>query len=101
MIDIALTRRFGPVHPIVLGPMGGVCGGRLAAVVSNADGPGLVGGGYGDPDCMRTELATAAADARAPGGVGLIRIGQAAEARLRADSGCLRARAAGPRLPCA
>ncbi|HMN77163.1 MAG TPA: nitronate monooxygenase [Burkholderiaceae bacterium] len=72
MIDTALTRMFGLRHPIVLGPMGGVAGGRLAAAVSNAGGLGLVGGGYGDPDWMRTELAIAAADARAPWGVGLI-----------------------------
>lgn len=72
MIDTALTRMFGLRHPIVLGPMGGVSGGRLAAAVSNAGGLGLVGGGYGDPQWLRTELNCVAATARAPWGVGLI-----------------------------
>ena len=49
MITTALTEMFGLEHPIVLAPMGGVSGGRLAAAVSNAGGLGLVGGGYGDP----------------------------------------------------
>lgn len=44
MITTALTRMFGLEHPIVLGPMGGVSGGRLAAAVCNAGGLGLVGG---------------------------------------------------------
>ena len=47
MITTALTEMFGLQHPIVLGPMGGVSGGHLAATVSNAGGLGLVGGGYG------------------------------------------------------
>ncbi|MGH8798019.1 MAG: nitronate monooxygenase, partial [Caldimonas sp.] len=42
-----LTEMFGLRHPIVLGPMGGVSGGALAAAVSNAGGLGMVGGGYG------------------------------------------------------
>src|SRR3989304_516077 len=49
MIVTALTEMFGLQHPIVLGPMGSVSGGHLAAAVSNAGGLGLVGGGYGDP----------------------------------------------------
>lgn len=72
MIDTALTRMFGLQHPIVLGPMGGVSGGRLAAAVSNAGGLGLVGGGYGDPEWLRTELSRVAASTSAPWGVGLI-----------------------------
>ena len=48
MIATALTRMFDLEHPIVLAPMGGVSGGRLAAAVSSAGGLGLVGGGYGD-----------------------------------------------------
>ena len=72
MIDTALTRMFGLRHPIVLGPMGGVSGGRLAAAVSNAGGLGLVGGGYGDPAWLRTELDYVVAHAHAPWGVGLI-----------------------------
>src|SRR5450756_884466 len=44
MIATALTEMFGLQHPIILGPMGGVSGGHLAATVSNAGGLGLVGG---------------------------------------------------------
>jgi len=63
---------FGLDHPIVLGPMGGVAGGRLAAAVSNAGGLGMVGGGYGDPDWLDTELALVKAQTDRPWGVGLI-----------------------------
>jgi nitronate monooxygenase len=45
MIVTELTEMFGLKHPIVLGPMGSVSGGHLAATVSNAGGLGLVGGG--------------------------------------------------------
>jgi len=56
MLRTALTEMFGLQHPIILGPMGGVAGGALAAAVSNAGGLGMVGGGYGDPAWLRTEL---------------------------------------------
>lgn len=72
MIITALTEMFGLQHPIILGPMGGVSGGRLAAAVSNAGGLGLVGGGYGDADWLRRELALVIREARRPWGVGLI-----------------------------
>jgi len=72
MIVTALTEMFGLTHPIVLGPMGGVSGGRLAAAVSNAGGLGLVGGGYGDPAWLRTELSRVTKDTTRPWGVGLI-----------------------------
>lgn len=72
MIVTALTEMFGLTHPIVLGPMGSVAGGRLAAAVSNAGGLGLVGGGYGDPAWLHTELSRVTEDARRPWGVGLI-----------------------------
>jgi hypothetical protein len=45
VIVTTLTEMFGLRHPIVLGPMGGVSGGHLAAAVSNTGGLGLVGGG--------------------------------------------------------
>ena len=48
-ITTALTRLLGITHPIILAPMGGVAGGRLAAAVSQAGGLGMIGGGYGDP----------------------------------------------------
>jgi nitronate monooxygenase len=48
-ITTALTRLLDIPHPIILAPMGGVAGGRLAAAVSQAGGFGIIGGGYGDP----------------------------------------------------
>lgn len=72
MIATALTRMFGLRHPIVLAPMGAVSGGRLAAAVSNAGGLGLVGGGYGDPAWLRTELELVRSGTQRPWGVGLI-----------------------------
>jgi nitronate monooxygenase len=48
-VATALTRLLGITHPIILAPMGGVAGGRLAAAVSQAGGFGMIGGGYGDP----------------------------------------------------
>ena len=72
MIATRLTEMFGLRHPIVLGPMGGVSGGALAAAVSNAGGLGMVGGGYGDAAWLQTELARVETAARAPWGVGLI-----------------------------
>lgn len=72
MIVTALTEMFGLQHPIVLAPMGAVAGGHLAATVSNAGGLGLVGGGYGDADWLRTELSRVKDETRQPWGVGLI-----------------------------
>jgi nitronate monooxygenase len=72
MIVTRLTQAFGLRHPIVLAPMGGAAGGRLAAAVSNAGGLGLVGGGYGDREWMTRELALARAGTQAQWGVGLI-----------------------------
>jgi nitronate monooxygenase len=54
-----LTRFFGIEHPILLAPMAFVSGGRLAAAVTAAGGLGLVGGGYGDADWLRTEIGQA------------------------------------------
>jgi nitronate monooxygenase len=67
-----MTAMFGLEHPIVSAPMGSVAGGRLAAAVSNAGALGLVGGAYGDPDWLRTELSTARSGTTCPWGVGLI-----------------------------
>jgi len=52
--------------------MGGVAGGSLAAAVSNAGALGLVGGGYGDSEWLRTELSKARSETKRPWGVGLI-----------------------------
>ncbi|MGH8851172.1 MAG: NAD(P)H-dependent flavin oxidoreductase [Casimicrobiaceae bacterium] len=72
MIRTALTEMFGLQHPIVLAPMGGVSGGRLAAAVSNAGGLGLVGGGYGVPAWLHEELAYVQNATRRLWGAGLI-----------------------------
>ena len=72
MIITKLTEAFGLRHPIVLAPMGGVAGGRLAAAVSNAGGFGLVGGGYGDREWVARELALVKEATRAPWGIGFI-----------------------------
>lgn len=72
MIATALTRLFDIEHPIVLAPMGGVSGGRLAAAVSNAGGLGLVGGGYGDRAWLIKELDLVRQLTTRPWGVGLI-----------------------------
>ncbi|PCE21649.1 NAD(P)H-dependent flavin oxidoreductase [Burkholderia ubonensis] len=70
-ITSPITRLFGIRHPVVLAPMGGVSGGRLAGAVSRAGGLGLVGASYGDPDWMRAELGLMS-DVDAPWGVGLV-----------------------------
>ena len=74
MIDTDLTRMFGLRHPLVLAPTGGVSGGRPAAAVSDSGGLGLglVGGGYGDAACLRTEPDLVAENTGAPSGVGLL-----------------------------
>jgi nitronate monooxygenase len=71
-IRAALTVKFGLEYPIVSAPMGSVAGGRLAAAVSNAGALGLVGGAYGDPQWLRTELSKANSGTTRPWGVGLI-----------------------------
>lgn len=72
MIATALTRLFGIQHPVVLGPMGAVAGGALAAAVSNAGGLGLVGGGYGDAEWVAREIALVKTQTTKPWGVGFI-----------------------------
>jgi nitronate monooxygenase len=51
-----LTKFFGIEHPILLAPMAGISGGRLAAAVTAAGGLGLIGGGYGDLDWLQREF---------------------------------------------
>lgn len=43
-------------HPVLLAPMAGIGGGRLARAVSEAGGFGFVGGGYGDEPWLREQL---------------------------------------------
>lgn len=69
MISTALTNRLDIEHPVLLAPMGDVAGGALAAAVSQAGGLGLIGGGYADPDWIRTQF-DLAGDTRV--GVGFI-----------------------------
>ena len=45
--------------PILLAPMGGASGGRLAAAVTAGGGLGLIGGGYGDAEWLDREFAAA------------------------------------------
>lgn len=54
--DNALCGLLGVRLPLLLAPMAGVGGGRLAAAVSRAGGLGLVGGGYGDAAWLATQL---------------------------------------------
>ncbi|WP_163851060.1 NAD(P)H-dependent flavin oxidoreductase [Pseudooceanicola aestuarii] len=69
MIATRLTRALGIDHPILSAPMAGVAGGALAAAVSHGGGLGLIGGGYGDPDWLATQLEAAG---NAPVGIGFI-----------------------------
>jgi nitronate monooxygenase len=54
-----LADRLGIRHPILLAPMGGTAGGKLAAAVSDAGGLGLIGGGRGDVDWLEREFVAA------------------------------------------
>jgi nitronate monooxygenase len=54
-----LTELFDIEHPIISAPMAFAAGGKLAAAVTAAGGLGLIGGGYGDADWLRRELAEA------------------------------------------
>ncbi len=71
-IRTELTAELDLEYPIVSAPMGSVAGGRLIAAVSNAGALGLVGGAYGEPDWLRTELSKARSESKRPWGVGLI-----------------------------
>lgn len=72
MIVSRFSEMFGLRYPVALAPMGRVAGGRLAAAVSEAGGLGLVGGGYGEAQWLRAELALVKAHTRCAWGVGLI-----------------------------
>jgi nitronate monooxygenase len=58
-LHTALTRKLGIEHPILLAPMGGASGGKLAAAVSGAGGLGMIGGAYGDREVVEREFAAA------------------------------------------
>lgn len=61
--------KLGLSAPLMLAPMAGVSGGRLASAVSGAGGLGIIGGGYCDRDWLMRELDLATG---APIGVGFI-----------------------------
>jgi nitronate monooxygenase len=72
LIKTLLTDMFDLQYPIVLAPMGGVSGGRLAAAVSNSGGLGLVGGAYGDHAFLERELKIVKEQTQRTWGVGVI-----------------------------
>ena len=51
-----LTESLGIEYPILLAPMAGISGARLASAVSAAGGLGLIGGGYGDADWLQSQI---------------------------------------------
>lgn len=55
-LKTALCERLGIRFPVVLAPMGGVSGGRLAAAISRGGGLGLIGAAYADPDWIHGEF---------------------------------------------
>ncbi|MBM9400787.1 nitronate monooxygenase [Gluconacetobacter azotocaptans] len=70
-VNTKITQNFGLSAPIVLAPMGGVSGARLARAVAEAGGLGLLGGSYGDPTWIEREL-PAMAETRGVWGIGLV-----------------------------
>lgn len=70
-LNTHLTQSLNILHPVVLAPMGGASGAKLASAVSKAGGLGLVGASYGDEQWMRTELAPMR-ELKQPWGVGLV-----------------------------
>jgi nitronate monooxygenase len=54
-IRTRLTDLLDIEHPVLLAPMDLISGGRLSAVVSQAGGFGLLGGGYGDAEWIDRE----------------------------------------------
>jgi nitronate monooxygenase len=54
-----LTELLGIRHPVLLAPMGGTAGGRLAAAVSDAGGLGQIGGGRNNAEWLEREFAAA------------------------------------------
>jgi Nitronate monooxygenase len=54
-----LTELLGIRHSVLLAPMGGTAGGRLAAAVSDAGGLGQIGGGRNNAEWLEREFAAA------------------------------------------
>jgi nitronate monooxygenase len=68
-IQTRFTERFGIDHPIMLAPMDQVASGELAAAVTQAGGLGMIGGGYGNSEWLKSAFASAG---NHPVGVGFI-----------------------------
>lgn len=74
-LQTSVTRTLRVDHPVLLAPMDLVSDARLAIAVLDAGGYAFLGGGYGDEDWLRREIALLAAEARRRGlpfGVGFI-----------------------------
>jgi nitronate monooxygenase len=71
VITTWLTQQLGLEVPVVLAPMGGASGGRLAAAVSQAGGLGVIGFASGSAEQLRAESSVVAATGK-PFGVGLL-----------------------------
>lgn len=71
-IETRFTERLGLRHPVVLAPMDYVSDARLAIEVSRGGGLGLLGGGYGDRDWLKTQLDAVDSAASANIGCGFI-----------------------------
>jgi nitronate monooxygenase len=52
-----LTELLAIAHPVLLAPMAGISGGRLAAAVTQAGGLGFIGGGYCEGEWLQEQLA--------------------------------------------
>ena len=78
-ISTRLTELLRVEHPVMLAPMDIVADGKLAAIVTQAGGFGIIGGGYGNETWLTREL-DAAGGARV--GVGFITWSMAKNPRL-------------------
>ena len=58
-LSTRLTDRLGIRHPILSAPVAFAGGGALAGAVSDAGGPGLIGGGYGDASWLDEQFRAA------------------------------------------
>lgn len=61
VLQTRLTDKLDIRHPVLLAPTGFVSGGALAAAVSAAGGPGIIAGGYADPEWLEREAEAALA----------------------------------------
>ncbi|MBL4892499.1 MAG: nitronate monooxygenase [Rhizobiaceae bacterium] len=59
MLTTRLTEQLGIAHPVISAPMATASGGELAAVVTQAGGLGMIGGGYGKSDWIAEQFGLA------------------------------------------